>query len=343
MIGPPYEIFKGETTMDKQQKQASQPKEAVPPVKEPVKGLVFDIQGHSVHDGPGTRTTVFMAGCPLECVWCCNPEGLFTAPVLMHRETKCVRCGRCVAACPVGAVQIIDKKIIQFNRDLCDQCKTHECAEACLKEANVVSGKYYTIDELMKIFTRDRQFWGGSGGVTFSGGEPLFQKKFMLPLLKRCKDAYIHVAVETTSCLPSDYYMEIMRYIDWVFTDIKHMDPIKHKELTGVDNALILKNIRNLGQDPKWNGFAMIRIPIIPDTNDSDENVRATAKYVKESGFEVINILPFHRLGESKYRQVGKSYRFAECRPPSEEKMNHLKAIIEEEGLVCYVGYKTPF
>lgn len=308
-----------------------------------LKALIFDIQGHSVHDGPGTRTTVFMNGCPMECVWCCNPEGLFNQPVLIYRESKCVSCGACVKACPYGALTISNDKKLIHNRAICDSCKTNECTGACLHEASSLSGRYYTVDELMQVFQRDRHFWGSKGGVTFSGGEPLLQKEFMLAVLKQCRKAYIHVAIETTSCFDTDYYMEAMSYINWVFTDIKHMDANEHKKLTGVDNRLILHNIRTLAEKPDWNGFIVPRIPVITGLNDSVENIKATAKFVKETGLEVINILHFHRLGESKYRQLGRTYQFAEQKPPADEQMRSIKKMIEEEGLVCFIGYETPF
>lgn len=306
------------------------------------KGLIFDVQGHSVHDGPGTRTTVFFNGCPLDCIWCCNPEGLFQHPVMMYKETKCKHCGRCIEACPHNAISVVDGKL-KHNREFCDVCLTLDCIKACYHEATDVSGKYYTVEDLMKIFKRDRQFWGSKGGVSLSGGEPLFQKDFVLKLLKECKKAYIDVAVETTSCFATEYYMEAMSYIGWVFTDIKHMDTDKHKKLTGVGNELILKNIRTLAEKEDWNGFIVPRIPIIPGKNDSEKNIRATAKFVSEIGLEVINILPFHRLGESKYRQVGQVYKFADQVPPTETRMLEIKKIVESEGLICFVGYETPF
>ncbi len=316
---------------------------AVPKVLETEpRGLVFSIQAHSVHDGPGARTTVFMSSCPLSCVWCCNPEGLFSHPVMLHSDVKCVRCGACISACPKGAVSVVDGKMT-FDRKLCNVCETHECVDACLHEANSTSGKYYTIPELMRVFERDRMFWGSKGGVTFSGGEPLMQKSFMLPLLKKCKDSYIHVTIETTSCLAPEYFMEAVRYVDWIFTDIKHMDSEKHKELTGVGNRLILENIGRLSQADWWNGIVVPRIPIIPGVNDSDENIEESARFVKDAGLEVINILPFHRLGESKYRQLGRTYRFQEMKAPEPAHMKHLQDLIQKQGLYCFIGYETPF
>ncbi len=307
-----------------------------------LKGLIFDIQGHSVHDGPGTRTTVFMAGCPLDCIWCCNPEGLFRNPVMMYKESKCRRCGKCIEACPYNAITVVNGKL-KHDRKICDVCKTYECLDVCYYEGISASGKYYSIEELMQILKRDRQFWGSRGGVTLSGGEPLMQKDFVLELLQKCKEAYIHVTVETTSSLSTPYFMEAMNYIDWVFTDIKHMNSEKHKKLTGRGNELILKNIKTLAEKEDWDGFIVPRIPIIPGVNDSEKNIRETAQFVAEIGLEVINILPFHRLGESKYRQLGKIYKFADQKPPLESHMISIKKKIEEAGLVCFVGYETPF
>ena len=307
-----------------------------------VKGLIFSIQSHSVHDGPGTRTTIFMNDCPLRCKWCCNPEGLFSKQIMLHSSVKCVECGDCIKACPHGAVSVIDGSL-EFNRKICDKCTTMECVEACLHDGNSVSGEYYTIEKLMHRFNRERSFWGEDGGITLSGGEPLLQKDFILPLLKKCKEGYIHTCIETTANVNSEYWLEVLKYVDWVFTDIKHMDTEKHKSMTGVNNNLILKNIKLLAEAEWWNGFVVPRIPIIPGFNDGDENIIKTAQFVKEIGLEVINILPFHRLGESKYRQLNQTYLLGEQVSPTEEKMEHIRSLIEKEGITCFVGYNTPF
>ncbi|WP_147820142.1 glycyl-radical enzyme activating protein [Salidesulfovibrio onnuriiensis] len=306
-----------------------------------VTGLVFDVQGHSVHDGPGTRTTVFLNGCPLSCVWCSNPEGLFRKPVMMHRETRCQCCGKCIQNCPHGAASVQEGRLV-FDRALCDACTTHDCLDTCYHEAVAISGKRYTVDELMRIFQRDRQFWGSVGGVTFSGGEPLLQKPFILEVLKRCKESYIHTCVETTSCIETGFYLEAMRHIDWVFTDIKHMDSEQHRQLTGVGNELILKNIERLAT-ADWDGVIIPRIPVIPGKNDSEENIEATVRFIRDIGLDVVNMLPFHRLGESKYRQLGKTYALAEQTPPPDERMQDLKRIAEANGLYCFIGWDTPF
>ncbi|MTJ80188.1 MAG: glycyl-radical enzyme activating protein [Telmatospirillum sp.] len=305
-------------------------------------GLIFDIQGHSVHDGPGTRTTVFMSGCPLQCVWCCNPEGLFRHPVMMYRESKCKCCGDCIRACPHGAARVVDGKLTH-DRSLCDDCETFDCVTACLNEASVTSGRYYTQDELMRILLRDQQYWGKHGGVTFSGGEPLLQRSFITAVLAECKRHGMHVGVETTSCLPTDYYLDVMRSVDWVFTDIKHMDPAVHHRLTGQDNTLLLTNIARLAALPDWDGVIMPRIPIIPGLNDGTENLLATVRFIKSIGLDAVNILPFHRLGESKYRQLGRRYAFVDQSPPPDEHMAALKSLVTAEGVICLVGWETPF
>jgi len=306
------------------------------------KGVVFSIQSYSVHDGPGARTTVFLSNCPLRCKWCCNPEGLFDKPVMLHSTVKCVKCGACIKACPHAAITVQNGELV-FDRDKCNACHTMECVEVCLHEGNSISGAYYTVGELMQRFSRERPYWGDGGGVTFSGGEPLYQKNFILPLLKACKEQYIHTCIETTGCVNSDYFLEALDYVDWVFMDVKHMDTVKHHALTGVNNALILKNLKLLSEKSNWEGIVVPRIPIIPGFNDDDDNIRKTARYIADLGLEVINILPFHKLGESKYRQLSQVYLFDNQASPTSESMEHIKSLIEQEGLLCYIGYNTPF
>lgn len=305
------------------------------------KGLIFDIQGHSVHDGPGTRTTVFMSGCPLHCLWCSNPEGLYRKPVMMHRNTRCQCCGNCIKTCPHGAASIQDGKL-HFNRELCDSCTDMECLSTCYHEGIVSSGKEYTVNELLRIFQRDRQFWGSNGGVTFSGGEPLLQRNFIIPMLRRCKESYIHTCIETTSCISTDTYLEAMKYVDWAFIDIKHMNSETHKALTGVGNELILHNIEAVAKSD-FSGVMVPRLPVIPGLNASEQNIRETAQFISRIGLDVLNLLPFHRLGESKYRQLGQRYALENQKPPTDKEMQRLKAIAKEEGLICFTGWETPF
>ena len=307
-----------------------------------IKGLVFDIQGQSVNDGPGTRTTVFLVGCPLRCLWCSNPESQLPHRQMLHIHSKCELSGACVEACPYNAITIKDEKI-SHDRKLCNKCKTLDCVEACLYDAKKANAEYYTVKHVFEILQRDRPFWGKDGGVSFSGGEMLYQHEFMLAILKKCQDASMHVTVETTSFAKTSVYLNIMEYVNWAFLDIKHMNSAVHKKLTGVPNELILKNIEALASKPDWDAVFVPRVPLIPGYNDSEENVRATAEFVKSVGLEVIHFLPYHRLGTSKYEELNWDYKLSAVQPPKDEHMQDLVNIVKGYGLYCYSGYDTPY
>jgi glycyl-radical enzyme activating protein len=261
---------------------------------------------------------------------------------MMYREARCVRCGGCVQACPAGAATLLPEGKVSFDRGKCDVCADPVCISECFHEGLALSGKRYSLDELERIFQRDRCFWGKGGGVSFSGGEPLLQKEFMLALLQRCRDLRIHTCVETTACIEGDYFMKAAAMLSWIFVDLKHMDSAAHRRLTGVGNELIHANLRRLAES-SLDCFVVVRIPLIPGYNDSEENLRATARFVRELGLEVINILPFHRLGESKWRQVGKEYSFAETTSLERSDLETYIRWIREEGITCYSGWETPF
>lgn len=306
------------------------------------KGLIFDIQGHSVHDGPGTRTAVFLKGCPLSCQWCCNPEGVKRHIEMLYYESRCVHCGHCIASCPHQAISVQGNSL-HHDRSQCDTCKQMPCIDSCLHEAKCQVGKYYSVEALMRVLKRDRHFWGAKGGVTFSGGEPLLQTAFIREVLAACKREYINVCIETTSYIKPSFYLEAMRMVNWAFLDIKHMDDVRHKQKTGVSNERILNNIAALAQDPDFDGVMIIRVPVIPGFNDSEDNIRQTARFVKSIGLDAINILPFHRMGESKYRQLDRVYPYANGLPPTPEHMQRLQQVAIDEGIMCFIGYQTPF
>ena len=311
-------------------------------------GLIFDIQGHSVHDGPGTRTLIFLSGCPLHCAWCSNPEGQQLRQSLMFKAQFCKDCPRrCVDACPKHAVRAIDSNgdgigLVTIDRTQCDECDSLECVKVCYMRALQLSGKWYTVDEIMAILNRDRYYWGPQGGVSLSGGEPLVQRRFAVELLRRCQAAYIHTCVETSGYVGRQTLEEAARYVQWFFIDVKHMDPVCHREGTGVDNGIILDNIRWLAKSG-WPGRLMLRMPVIPGFNNTDRNAEATAGFMKECGLREINLLPFHRLGASKHEQLGRPYEFKDQPATNPEELQPLAAIYEKHGLTCYVGSNTPF
>jgi pyruvate formate lyase activating enzyme len=198
------------------------------------------------------------------------------------------------------------------------------------------------VDELLRILVRDQGYWGSRGGVTFSGGEPLFQTEFLLAVLAMCRSNYMHTTVETCAHTNTDVLMEVLKLTDAMFIDVKHMDSDAHHSGTGVDNELILQNIE-VAAATAWEGRLIIRVPIVPEYNDTVENLRATAAFVARLKLTEVNLLPFHRLGHSKYEQLGLDYEYAQVPTPSREALGLYQRIFETAGLRCYVGSETPF
>ncbi len=194
----------------------------------------------------------------------------------------------------------------------------------------------------MALLNRDRCYWGPEGGVTLSGGEPLVQQEFAIPLLERCRDAYISVCLETNAYLPRSVLEPVLPLVQWLFIDIKHMDSGKHFEGTGVPNDLILSNVRWI-KSVGWPGRMIIRTPIIPGYNDTAENAKCTASFLKEIGLKEINLLPFHRLGASKYEQLGIAYAYAQQSALPPEMLEPLAEVYRTQSIRCYLGSDTPF
>ena len=310
-----------------------------------VDGLIFDIQAHSIHDGPGCRTTVFLSGCPLRCAWCANPEGLIPHRRLMIRASRCRPDGApCVEACPRSAIRIDPTLPLppQFDRTLCASCDRFDCVSACLNGALEVTGRRLSLPDLLRILERDRDYWGSRGGVTFSGGEPLNQPEFLLPALDACRTGYIHTVIETSAYADAQLVSEVARRSDWMFVDLKHMDSACHRSGTGVENERILANLETLAATPRRTRV-VIRIPIVPGFNDSSANLSDSARFLARLRLTEVNLLPFHRMAESKYAQLGLDYAHASTRSPTAEEMESHRRVFVSAGLDCHIGAETPY
>lgn len=286
------------------------------------KGIVFNIQRFSIHDGEGIRTIIFMKGCPLRCIWCCNPESQNIEPEVLFLRDKCIGCMNCVNQCPLG--------LFEIDREKCTKCGN--CAKVCPSSAKRISGKYMTVDEVIKEIEKDRVFYSNSGGgVTLSGGEPLMQSDFAAAVLKKSHLHGLHTAIETSGFASTKDFLKVMEHVDEVFMDLKHMNAEKHKALTGVDNEQILKNAREVAKLGKKVTF---RIPLIPDCNDEKENISATGRFVESIGDEntYIEILPYHRLGEMKFEWLDKVYELSETKEPSKETVAEYNKLLEDCG-----------
>jgi pyruvate formate lyase activating enzyme len=303
-------------------------------VRATMDGIVYNIQRYSIDDGPGVRTTVFLKGCPLSCLWCSNPESQNPLPEVTWRYTSCKRCGTCVETCPLQLITL-DEDGVHIDRKNCDRCC--KCIEACVQEALQMSGKKMTVDEVYDVVKRDADYYKVSGGgLTCSGGEILMQADFVAEIFKRCKGDEIHTCADTSGFGTKEAMERVLAYTDLVYYDLKFMDPAEHKKACGQSNELILSNLALVVEK----GIPMvIRVPLIPGYNDSDENITAIAKTVAERTKETpVHILPYHRYGENKYRMIDRKYQLEDLESPTEEELDKAKHIIESFGLKCEIS-----
>jgi len=296
-----------------------------------MKGIIFNIERYAIHDGPGIRTLVFLKGCPLRCLWCANPESQCIFPQLIYFSNKCTGCGSCILVCPNEAIKVDKGKII-MEWDKCKNCL--KCVEVCPGSAKDYRGNYVTPEEVLAEVLKDIPFYKRSnGGVTLGGGEPLMQSDFATQILRLCKENYINTAIETSGYANEKDLDKVLDYTDLVFFDIKQMDSEKHKTGTGVENEKILKNAKRVSNK----GIPIIiRIPIIPGYNDSVENISNTAKFARELNSLIkVELLPYHKLGVSKYEHIGEKYLLADMVPPNSENLKRLESIVRSYGLKC--------
>ncbi|NLM20495.1 MAG: glycyl-radical enzyme activating protein [Peptococcaceae bacterium] len=309
-----------------------------------ITGLIYDIQGFSVHDGPGIRTTVFLKGCPLRCPWCHSPESQSFKPQICWMDIRCVgvdKCGLCLNVCPQQAISLGDIReslldntkiqLIKVSRELCNDCG--KCAEVCSAQALFISGTEYTVEQVMQRLRKDIPFFETSGGgVTISGGEPLSQPAFTLELLKQCKKEGLHTAVDTTGFSDFKLLQAILAYTDLFLYDIKNMDSSLHNNVIGVPNEKILGNALRLAEA---GAKIQVRIPLIPLFNDSDQALDAVAKFCLKLGDAVtqVQVLPYHAYGVTKYQRILYQAPVFEAQVHSEEKINHCLDRLKSYGL----------
>jgi len=306
------------------------------PLYNPDLGLISAIQKYSTKDGPGIRSTVFFKGCPLGCLWCSNPELIRPLPDLLYSREKCKQCGTCIQVCPQGALSFGEDGYILIDRVKCDGCG--DCVEECPEGALELAGTFMTVDQVVEELLKDRVFYETSGGgVTFSGGEPLWQSGFVAHVAKRMKAEGIHTALDTAGDVGWCRFEEVLPFIDLVLYDIKLMDNTQHRLFTGRDNDLILANARLLAQQ---NVPMFIRLVMVPGINDSPDEIRARMGFVKELGdiVQQVDILPYHRYGAGKYARLGLDYPLMDLPEHTDAQVDEIRALVDGYGIKTTIG-----
>lgn len=297
-----------------------------------LEGVVFNIQRYSVHDGPGIRTIPFLKGCPLSCLWCSNPESQSPKPEIMYQEDRCIRCGKCVAACKQGALSRENPGFV--DRTHCIGCGA--CAAVCPTDALVLKGEKMTVWEVMQILQKDAITYRRSGGgITLSGGEPLLQHDFSLNLLHACHEKGWHTAMETTGFASKSIVEKVMPHVDLALLDIKSVDPAIHKQCTGVDNRRILENLIRISHLTE----TVVRVPVIPGVNADPEHMEEIVRFAKYMNkIDKIHILAYHSYGRNKYSLLGREYPMGDTPNLKPEDMEPFKKIVQKHGFECVVG-----
>ena len=298
------------------------------------KGMIFDIKRFAIHDGPGIRTTIFFKGCSLQCLWCHNPEGIDNGSELMARSSRCAKCYSCVAACSLGAISRNGGPVV-IDRAKCDLCG--ECVEVCMYEALEIAGRKVSVPEVMAEIEKDRIFYEQSdGGVTLSGGEPLSQPAFCEAILTELDQRNIPTALDTSGLAPWGVLWRSASKADLILYDLKMMDGEKHKKYTGVTNIRILDNLKKLAAAKR---DIAVRIPLMAGVNDDKENIRRTIDFLKSlKVIKKIGLLSYHKGGQEKYKNLGKTDCFEIFEPPSKARMEEISQTFAGAGFTVKIG-----
>ena len=294
-----------------------------------MKGRITSLQRMSIHDGPGIRTVVFLKGCNMRCKWCHNPETWSFKPQIQYIQEKCIHCGTCIAACPQKAITPLADQI-QIDYSLCANCGT--CAASCCTQALSVVGEVVDIETLWQRIEKDLPFFKSSGGgITISGGEPLLQKEFVKEFLKHCKEQHIHTAIETNLSVNWEVIEELIPWVDLWMCDFKLFDSEKHKHWTGINNQATIQNICRLGEKKIP---TLVRTPIIPGVNDSEEEIENICRILKPYADTLsYELLGFHTLGFPKYDSLGMENELKDSEQLSAEQLKTLKNILSKHQL----------
>lgn len=288
--------------------------------------IVFNIQKYSIHDGPGIRTTVFLKGCPLNCIWCSNPESQELKSQVTFNSSRCIGCNSCIVSCLVRAISLDSLFIRKIDYKKCTGCD--KCVQICPAGALQKVGRLMTAREVLAEVIKDRIFYRKTnGGVTISGGEPFYQYDCFMGLLEEFKAAFLNVAVETTGYTSWENLERALPLIDLILYDFKHINSRKHRLYTGVDDSLIIENLKKLGETDVqiW-----LRMPIISGYNDSLEDIENTNDLIKNiKNIQKVELLPYHKLGISKYPRLGRLYKLKKLEPPSEQRLKEIESIFK--------------
>lgn len=298
-------------------------------------GIITNIQFYSIYDGPGIRTNVFLKGCNLRCRWCHNPEGVSRWPEVFPYYPNCTGCGECVAACPSGAITLIEPTKPTVDKVKCTSC--FQCIEVCKTQGLAVFGKFVTVNQVMEEVEKDKPFYENSGGgMTLSGGDPTNQPDFCRALLKSAKERGINTCLDTNGYAEWETIESMIEYVDWFLWDIKSMDSHAHKDWAGVGNERILENVRKVAQRAKLR----IRFPVIPNINDSDDNLKKTAEFIESLGpnVEGVDLLPYHPYAGAKYRLFCLDYNFPIGEGYNEDRLIEMMDIFEPHVSEVTIG-----